>query len=172
MSNITLPSRFLLLEELLASSPHLILSFPFHLFQFFSNFFRYSFLNFLSSYPYNILAVYFSGSSPLLKSFYSAISNFSCLLTSALILLSNSATNSFAFCKSFSFPTIMLYCKSLPSHQVLHHSSYFPFIQNSFYLPFFNSFYFYWFYFFFFLFSYLVPISYYPADIYYWVNSH
>ena len=40
----------------------------FHFCQFLSNFFRYSFSNFPSSYLYNIFAVYFSSNSPLLKS--------------------------------------------------------------------------------------------------------
>jgi len=50
----------------------------FHFYQFLSNFLRYSSLNFLLFYPYNIFTVYFSGNSPLLKSFSSTISNFSC----------------------------------------------------------------------------------------------
>ena len=107
MSDIIPPSRFLLLEELLVSSSCIILSFPFHLFQFLSNFFKYSFSNFPSSHLYNIFAVYFPGNSPLLKFFSSAISNFFCLLTSTFILSSNSATNSFAFFRSSSFSQLL-----------------------------------------------------------------
>ena len=52
----------------------------FHFHQFLSNFLRYSFSNLLSSYPYKIFTVYFPGNSPLLKSFSSILSDFSCLL--------------------------------------------------------------------------------------------
>ena len=52
-SDITLPSRFLLPEEL-SSSPHIILSFLFHFFQFLFNFFKYLFSNFSLSHLYNI----------------------------------------------------------------------------------------------------------------------
>ena len=103
ISNITPPSRFLLPEKLVGSSLFLVLSSSFYLFQFLSNFFKYSFSNFLLSYPYNILTIYFPSSSSLLKSFSFAISNFSYLLTSAFILSSNSATNSLAFSKSSFF---------------------------------------------------------------------
>ena len=45
-----------------------IILFFFHLFQFLSNFFKYSLLNFLSSYPYNNFAAYLSDNSSLLNS--------------------------------------------------------------------------------------------------------
>ena len=116
MSNITSSSRFLLLEELHTSSPCLILSSLFYLFQFFSNFFRYSFLNLLLSHLYNILTIYFPGNSPLLKTFSSTTFNFSCLLTFALILSSNSSTNSFAFSKSFFFSQLSCSAVNLFHH--------------------------------------------------------
>ena len=97
------PSRFLLLEKLVGSFSYLVLSFPFQFCQFFSNFLKYSFLNFLLYYLYNILAIYFPGSSPLLKLFSSIQSNSSCLLTSVFTLSSNSITNFFIFSKSSSF---------------------------------------------------------------------
>ena len=118
-SDITPPSRFLLLEELVLS-PHIVLSFPFYFSQFFSNFFKYSFSNFLLSYSYNIFAVYFTGNSPLLKFFSSAIFNFSYLLTSAFILLSNSATTFFVLSKSSSF--FQLSCSTV---NLFHHTKYF-----------------------------------------------
>ena len=79
----------------------------FHFCQFLSNFLKYSFLNFSSSHLYNIFAMYFSGNSFLLKSFPSAISNFSYCLTFAFILLSNSATSSFVFSKSSSLSQVL-----------------------------------------------------------------
>ena len=103
MSDITPPSRFLLLEELVGSSLFLILSSSFHFFQFLSNFFKYLSSNFLLSHLYNIFAIYFPSSSLFLKSLSSAISNFSCFLTSVSILLSNPLTNFFVFSKFFSF---------------------------------------------------------------------
>ena len=48
-------------------------------------------------------AIYFPGSSPLLNSFSSTQSNFSCCLTFALNFPLNSSTASFVFSKSFSF---------------------------------------------------------------------
>ena len=72
---------------------------PFHFFQFFSNLFKYSSSNFWSSHPYNIFAVNFPGNFPLLKSLSSAMSIFSCLLTSTLIFPSNSFMASSAFFK-------------------------------------------------------------------------
>ena len=74
----------------------------FYFCQFLSNFFRYSSLNFLSSQPYNIFTIYFSSNFSLLKSFSSAMSNFSCYITSTFILSSNSAITSFVFSKSSS----------------------------------------------------------------------
>ena len=47
--------------------------------------------------------MYFPGNSPFLISFSSILPSFSCHLTSALILPSNSATTSFVFSKSSSF---------------------------------------------------------------------
>ena len=47
--------------------------------------------------------MYFSSSSPLLKSYFSTMSSFSYLLTSALSLSLNSTTAFFAFSKSFFF---------------------------------------------------------------------
>jgi len=47
--------------------------------KFLSNFLKYSSLNFLSFYSYNIFIIYFSSNSPLLKSLFSFISNFSCI---------------------------------------------------------------------------------------------
>ena len=75
----------------------------FHFHQFLSNFFKYSSSNFLSSHLYNIFAIYFSGNFPLLMSFSSTISNFSCLLISAFILPSNSSNASLVFPKSSPF---------------------------------------------------------------------
>ena len=75
----------------------------FHFCQFLSNFLKYSSSNFLSSHPYNIFAVYFPSNSSLLKSFFSTISSFSCLLTSTSILPSNSSNAFFAFSKSSLF---------------------------------------------------------------------
>ena len=72
----------------------------FHFCQFLSNFLKYSFSNFPSFHLYNIFAINFPGNSPLLKSFSSAISNFSCFLTSAFILPSNSSNTSLVFPKS------------------------------------------------------------------------
>ena len=47
--------------------------------------------------------MYFPGNSPLLKFFFSILSNFPCCLTSVLILSSNFTTASLAFSKSLSF---------------------------------------------------------------------
>ena len=80
----------------------------FHFCQFLSNFLKYSFLNFLLFYSYNIFVVNFPGNSPLLKSLSSTISSFSCLLTSVFILSSNSASISF-MCPKFSFFSYILY---------------------------------------------------------------
>ena len=74
---------------------------PFYFFQFFSNLFKYSSSNFRSSHPYNIFAMNFPGSSLLLKSLSSAISIFSCFLTSTLIFSSNSFMACSAFFKFF-----------------------------------------------------------------------
>ena len=78
----------------------------FHFHQFLSNFLKYSSSNFPSSQPYNIFTVNFPGNFPLLKSFSSAISSFSYLLTSAFILPSNSSNASLAFPKSSPFSQV------------------------------------------------------------------
>ena len=52
------------------------------------------------SHPYNIFAIYFPGNSFLLKSLSFAKSNFSCHLTFAFILFSNSIIALFTFYKS------------------------------------------------------------------------
>ena len=105
ISDITPPSRFLLLEKFVGSS-FFVFSSSFYLFQFLSNFFKYLFSNFPSFHPYNIFAIYFPGSSALLKSFFSTKSNFFYFLTSIFILPSNSTTNSFVFSKFFSFSQV------------------------------------------------------------------
>ena len=73
ISDITTLSRFLLLEKLVGFSLFIILSSLFYLFQFLSNFFKYSFSNFLSSHLYNIFVMYFPSNSSLLKSFSSTV---------------------------------------------------------------------------------------------------
>ena len=85
----------------------------FHFCQHLSNFFKYSSSNFLSSYPNNIFAIYFPGSSHLLNSsafgfnFTFHLSSIpSYLLTSILILPSNLSTNSLVFFKYSSFSYI------------------------------------------------------------------
>ena len=88
----------------------------FHLCQHLSNFFKYLSLNFLSSHPNKIFAIYFPSDSLLLNS---SVSGFiftfhlssipSCLLTSVLSLPSNSFTNSLAFSKSFFFSHISFF---------------------------------------------------------------
>ena len=94
MSNITSLLRFLLPEKHVDSFlPHW--SFSFYHFQFFSNLFKYSVSNFLSSYLYNIFTIYLPDNSPLLKSFSSATSNFSCYLTFTSILPLNSTITNF-----------------------------------------------------------------------------
>ena len=120
MFDITLPSRFLLLEELVGLSLFLVLSFPFHFLQFLSNFLKYSSSNFLLFHLYNSFAIYFPSNSPLLKSFFSTNSNCSCLLNSKFILPSNSATDSFAFSKSFSFFQLLCFTINL-----FHYTKYF-----------------------------------------------
>ena len=87
----------------------------FHFHQFLSNFLKYSSSNFPSSHLYNIFTVNFPSNSPLLKSFSSAISSFSCLLTSAFILPLNSSNISLAFPKSF-FLFQILYSAVNPFH--------------------------------------------------------
>jgi len=74
----------------------------FYFYQFLSNFLKYSSSNFPLSHLYNIFTVYFSGNFSLLKSFSSIISNFSYLLTSTLILSSNSFIASLVFPRSSS----------------------------------------------------------------------
>ena len=97
----------------------------FHLHQFFSNSFKYSFSNFLLSQPYSNFAVYLSSSSLLL---YSSVLGFfipppcfifSCLLTSALNLPSNSSTNSLVFPRSSSLSHV-----SFSIVNLFHHTRY------------------------------------------------
>ena len=76
-------------------------NFYFH--QFLSNFLKYFSSNFSSSHPYNIFAINFSDNSPLLRSFSSTISSFSCLLTSTFILSSNFSSAFFACPRSSPF---------------------------------------------------------------------
>ena len=115
----------------------------FHFCQFLSNFLRYSFLNFPLSHSYNIFTIYFPGNSPLLKSFSSILSNFSCFLISTLILLSNFSIVSLVFPRSSS-----LFYVSYSTVNLFQHTKYFstPLIfllfKIFFYLLFFDSFYF------------------------------
>ena len=60
-------------------------------------------MNFPPSYPYNIFTIYFSGSSPLLKSLFSTISIFFCHLTLIFILLLNLTIVFFTFSRSSFF---------------------------------------------------------------------
>ena len=92
----------------------------FYFCQFFSNFLKYSFSNFLLSYSYNIFTVYFSSNFPLLKFFSSIISNFSCHLTSVLILSLNSFITSLVFPRSF-----FLFHISYSAINLFHHTKYF-----------------------------------------------
>jgi len=92
----------------------------FYFCQFLFKFFRYLFSNFLSFYPYNIFAIYFSNNFLLLKSLFSTLSNYSCLLTSVFTLLSNSAITSFTFSKSSSL--FQLLCSTMNS---FYHTRYF-----------------------------------------------
>ena len=62
----------------------------------------------LLSYSY-IFTICFPNNSPLLKSLSSAISNFSCFLTSVLNFSLNSATTSFTFYKFFSLSYILCF---------------------------------------------------------------
>ena len=80
----------------------------FYFCQFLVNFLKYSSSNFPSSHPYNIFAINFPSKSYLLKSLSSIRSNFSCLLTSAFILPSNSSNASFTFYKSSLFLHVSL----------------------------------------------------------------
>ena len=64
--------------------------------------------------------MYFSGNSPLLKSFSSILSNFSYFLTLALILPSNSSTASLAFPRSSYFSYVLYSTVNL-----FHHTKYF-----------------------------------------------
>ena len=97
----------------------------FHLCQFLSNFLKYSSSNFPLFHLYNIFTIKFPGNSPLLKSFSSAISNFSCLLTSTFILPLNSSNTSLAFPKS-SFLSHILCSTVNPFHHTKYLST--PFI--------------------------------------------
>ena len=94
----------------------------YHLCQFFSNFLRYSALNFLLSHPYSNFAMYLLGNSTLLSS---AFLSSTCLLTSAPILPSKSSTKFFAFLKSSSFSQVSLSAVN-PFHRTRYFST--PFI--------------------------------------------
>ena len=112
ISDITSLSRFLLPEKLFGSTFSLLLfsiffSPSFYFCQFLSNFLSYLFLNFPSSHLYSSFAIYFPSNSALLKSFSSAQSNLSYLLTSIFIHSSKSATFFFMFFKFFSFSQLL-----------------------------------------------------------------
>ena len=79
----------------------------FHFHQFLSNFLKYYSSNFPLFYLYSIFAINFPGNSPLLKSFSSVLSNFSCFLTSTFILPLNSSNTPAAFPKSFFLSQIL-----------------------------------------------------------------
>ena len=79
-----------------------------HTIQFFSNFFKYSFSNFLLFYLYNIFTIYFLSNFSFLKSLSFVLSNFSCLLTFILSFFLNFAIVFFIFSKSFFFSYISL----------------------------------------------------------------
>ena len=91
--------------------------FSFH--QLLSNFLKYFSSNFPSSYLYSIFAVNFPGNSLFLKSLSSAMSNFSCLLTSIFILFSNFSNTSLASSKSSFFFQVL--CSTINS---FHHTKY------------------------------------------------
>ena len=82
--------------------------------------FKYLSSNMPLSHLYNIFAIYFPDNSPFLKSLSSTISNFSCLLTSAFSLSSNSTTTFFTFSRSFSF--FQLSCSAI---NLFHYTKYF-----------------------------------------------
>ena len=75
----------------------------FYLFQFHSNFLKYSSSNLLSSHPYNNFAMYFPSNSILLYSILSTFLFSTCHLTSTSNLSSKSFTSFFVFLKSSSF---------------------------------------------------------------------
>ena len=126
MSNITSLLRFLLPEKHVDSFlPHW--SFSFYHFQFFSNLFKYSVSNFLSSYLYNIFTIYFSSDSSLLKSHSSTISNFSCcyniVKSEAAIFFIYSSGFYIGFYFGFTFLILMMMMKrhvTLQSHNMSH----------------------------------------------------
>ena len=137
-----------------------------HFCQFLSNFFKYSTLNFPSSYLYNIFAIYFPSNSLLLKFLSSILYNFSCYLTSVLSLSSNSTITSFVFSKSFflsqiSYSTVNLF------YYTKYFTIYILLLFKIFYFLFLNFFHFYWVCFLYFLSSNLLFILYYLTDIYY-----
>ena len=103
----------------------------------FSNFFKYLFSNFLSSHLYNIFIIYFSSSSPLLKSLFSTIFNFSCYLTFTFILPLNSTTTSFIFF-IFSFFSQLL-CSAV---NLFHYTRYFTILFIFLLFKIFSTFYF------------------------------
>ena len=145
----------------------------FYFHQFLSNFLRYFSSNSLLFHPYNIFTIYFPGSSSLLKSLFSSISNFSYFLTSTFNLPSNSTTTSFAFSKFFSLS--QLSCSAI---NLFHHTKHFSisliFLLFSifFYFPLFNFLYFYQFHLFYLFPPNLLFISYYLTNIHNWVNSY
>ena len=73
-----------------------------------------------TSYPYSIFTIYFPSNSPLLKSYSSTVSIFSCFLTSVFILYSNSTTTFFVFFKSF-----FLFQLSFSTINPFYHTKYF-----------------------------------------------
>ena len=82
----------------------------FYFCQFLSNFFKYLISNFLSSYSYNIFAMYLSGNTLLLlKFFFLAISKFFYYITSIFILLSNLAITLFVFSKPSSLSQVLCF---------------------------------------------------------------
>ena len=98
----------------------LICLFSFYLFQFCSNFSKYSSSNFLSSYPYSNFTIYFPSNSILLYFFLFAFLSPTCYFTSAPNLPLKSFTNSFAFFKSSSFSYV-----SFSAVNLFHHTKYF-----------------------------------------------
>ena len=97
--------------------------------RFLSNFLKYSFLNFLLFYLYNIFTIC---NSLFFKSFSSAISSFSCCLTSVLNLFSNSTIIFFIFSKSSSLSYILF-----STVNTFHYTKYFITPLIFFYLEFF-----------------------------------
>ena len=93
-SNITLSLRFLLQRNTLIT---------------FLIFLKYFILNCPSFQLYNKNVIYFPSNSHLLKSCFSTLFIFSCLLIYTLNFLLNSTIASFAFFKFFSFPQVLCF---------------------------------------------------------------